>query len=217
VDASNHHPTSLTQEEYETYKEGIHEFNPDIWSKWQKTQIFQLLPKEINTILFIDADMLAQQPIAKTWLPRVAPLIDNHECEISSYPERWYTKIPILGKFDRANAGKIAGGMSIQKRNETSVFLEEWSNRLIRPPFMGRDQGKLTESVEATNTKVCWLPNHWMHIQNQADLVDRLWFKIVGKGTFLHLASSKKGRWKEMATSKCDFSNLPEKAPRPEA
>jgi hypothetical protein len=107
------------------------------------------------------ADMLAQQPIAKTWLPRVAPLIDNHECEISSYPERWYTKIPILGKFDRANAGKIAGGRSILKRKETSVFLEKWSNRLIRPPFMGRDQGKLTEAVKATDTKVCWLPNHW--------------------------------------------------------
>jgi hypothetical protein len=76
--------------------------------------------------LFIEADMLAQQPIAKTWLPiRVGPLIDNHECEISSYPERWYTKIPNLGKLYRANAGEIAGGVSIQKRKKTRAFLED--------------------------------------------------------------------------------------------
>jgi hypothetical protein len=81
--------------------------------------------KVVSSSLFIDADMLAQQPIAKTWLPRVAPLIDNHECEISSYPERWYTKIPNLGKLYRANAGEIAGGVSIQKRKETRAFLED--------------------------------------------------------------------------------------------
>jgi hypothetical protein len=214
VDVRGNHPTFLNQSEFEDYKRGIQEFNPDIWSKWHKTQIFQLLPDTINTVVFMDADMLAQQPLEKSWLPSLAPMIANPNCELTSYPERWYTKIPLLGKYDRQNAGKIGGGMSIQKRTETAAFLKEWSNRLVRKPFMSRDQGKLTLSIDALDTKICWLPSHWWHLQNQADLIDRLWFSIVvGKGTFLHLASSKKGAWKEMSTKKCDLSNLPDKVP----
>jgi hypothetical protein len=222
VDVRGNHPTFLTQPEFESYKLGIQEFNPDIWSKWHKTQLFQLLPDpNIQTILFIDADVLAQKPLAKSFLPSLAPMLADRTCELSSYPERWYTKIPVLGKVDRKNAGKICGFMSIQKRTETAPFLNEWSNRLVRPPFMARDQGKLTLSVESLNTKICELPNRWSHVQNQADLMDRIWFSMVGKGTFLHLASSKDwstnegASWKEMAAKKCDLSNLPDKVPKP--
>jgi hypothetical protein len=219
VDVRGHHPTFLTQPEFESYKQGVQEFNPDVWSKWHKTQLFQLLPDQLETILFIDADVLAQQPLAKSFLPGLAPMMADRTCELSSYPERWYTKIPILGKVDRTNAGKVCGFMSLQKRKETAPFLNEWSNRLVRPPFMARDQGKLTLSVESLNTKICGLPNRWSHVQNQADLMDRLWFAMVGKGTFLHLASSKNwsknegASWKEMAAKKCDLSDLPDKLP----
>jgi hypothetical protein len=221
VDVRGNHPTFFsTQEEFESYKQGIQEFNPEIWSKWHKTQLFQLLPDEtIQTILFIDADMLAQQPLDKSFLPSLAPMMADPTCELSSYPERWYTTIPVLGKADKKNAGKIGGYMSIQKRKETAPFLNEWSNRLVRPPFTSRDQGKLTLSVEALNTNICGLPSRWWHIQNQADLMDRVWFSIFGKGTFLHLASSKRwsknegASWKEMAAKKCDLSNLPDKVP----
>lgn len=219
VNVRGNHPTFLTQEEFESYKQGIREFNPEIWSKWHKTQLFQLLPNSIQTILFIDADVLAQKPLDKSFLPSLAPIMADRTCELSSYPERWYTTLPIIGKSTKKEAGKICGFMSIQKRKETAPFLNEWSNRLVRPPFTKRDQGKLTLSVEALNTKICELPNRWRHIQNQADLMDRIWFSIFGEGTFLHIASSKKWSknegfsWQEMATKKCDLSNLPDKAP----
>jgi hypothetical protein len=220
VDVRGNHPTFLTQQEFESYKQGIQEFNPDIWSKWHKTQLFQLLPDpSIQTILFMDADMLAQQPLDKTFLPSLAPIMADRTCELSSYPERWYTTLPIIGGYEKKEAGKIGGFMSIQKRKQTAPFLNEWSNRLVRPPFTARDQGKLTLSVEALNTKICGLPNRWRHIQNQADLMDRIWFSIVGEGTFLHLASSKTwsknagASWKERVAKKCDLSNLPVKAP----
>jgi hypothetical protein len=220
VDVRGHHPTFLTQPEFESYKQGVQEFNPDVWSKWHKTQLFQLLPDpDIQTILFIDADILAQQPLAKSFLPSLAPMMADRTCELSAYPERWYTTIPIIGKADKKEAGKIGGFMSIQKRKETAPFLNEWSNRLVRPPFSNRDQGKLTLSVESLDTKICGLPNRWWHVQNQADLMDRLWFAIIGNGTFLHLASSKNwsknegASWKEMAAKKCDLSNLPDKVP----
>jgi len=225
VDVRGNHPTFLTQPEFDSYKLGIQEFNPDIWSKWHKTQLFQLLPEDPNlqTILFMDADVLAQKPLAKRFLPNIAPMLADTNCELSSYPERWYTKIPFLGleKGKRQNAGKICSFMSIQKRQETASFLNEWSNRLVRPPFMTRDQGKFTLSVESLHTKMCTLPNRWWHVQNQADLMDRIWFAIVGKGTFLHLASSKNwsktknegAPWKEMKAKKCDLSHLPDEVP----
>jgi hypothetical protein len=215
VDVRGHHPDFLSQEEFEDYKKGITSFNPSLYSKWHKTQIFQLLPKTINTVLFIDADMMAQQPLAKSWLPSLAKIIDDPNCDYGAYHERFYTKLPIISQVSKINVGKVFGGISLQKRKESAPLMKEWSRLMTHAPFMSRDQGKLTQSINGTEAKICWLPSHWWHLHNQADQMDRIWFKLVGEAAFLHLASAKKGEWKEMANAKCDLSNLPEKAPTP--
>jgi hypothetical protein len=215
VDVRGHHPDFLNQEEFEAYKKGIERLNPSLYSKWHKTQIFQLLPKTINTALFIDADMMARQPLAKSWLPSLAKIIGDPNCDYGAYHERFYTKLPIISQGERKNVGKVFGGMSLQKRKESAPLMKEWSRLMTHAPFLNRDQGKLTQSIEATEPNICWLPSHWLHLHNQADQMDRIWFKLIGEATFLHLASAKKGEWKERSNVQCDFSNLPEKAPTP--
>ena len=215
INVKGNHPTFLNQEEYEAYQRGARQFNPEIWSKWHKTQLFQLLPETVNTLLFLDADMLAQKPLSKDWLPEVAPLIADQECDLILNPERWYTKIPILGRHSRNLTGRYNSGMVIQKRTQSHAVNEKWSSLLVHEPFMGRDQGKLTEAIDETETQICFLPNRWNHVQNQADIMDRIWFHkyfIFGanKGTFLHLASSKKGEWKTRLKTSCDLSTFPD-------
>jgi hypothetical protein len=217
VDVRRNHPNFLTQPEFEDYERGIQARNPFVWSKWHKTQIFQLLPETIQTIAFTDADMLAQQPLAKTWLPSLAPLLNDPHCELTVYPERWYSKLPspfpAKDQKKRSSPGYYNSGMMLQKRIETAPLLEDWSHRMVTHPFYGRDQGKLTASIESLNAKICWLPSRWWHLENQADFMDRIWFSTFAKATFLHLASAKTGKWKDMYLQKCDFSNLPDKAP----
>jgi hypothetical protein len=218
VDVRGNHPTFLTQPEFEVYKRGIQAVNPYVWSKWHKTQIFQLLPETIQSIVFMDADMLAQQPLTKTWLPSLAPLLNDPQCELTLYPERWYSKLPPLfpaqNQKKKSSPGNYNSGMMLHKRKETAPLLKDWSRRMVTPPFYGRDQGKLTVSVESSlNTKICWLPSRWWHLENQADVMDRIWFSTFAKATFLHMASAKTGKWKEMYVKKCDLSNLPDKAP----
>ena len=216
VDVRGHHPDFLNQEDFEAYKKGIKRLNPSLYSKWHKTQIFQLLPKTIHTALFIDADMMAKQPLATSWLPSLAKIIDDPNCDYGAYHERFYTKLPFISKGSKSkNIGKVFGGMSLQKRKESAPLMKEWSRLMTHAPFLNRDQGKLTQSIEATKPNMCWLPSHWWHLHNQADLMDRIWFKLVGEATFFHLASAKKGAWKEMSNTKCDLSNLPENAPTP--
>ena len=159
INVKGNHPTSKyfnNEEEYKQYQIGSKQFNPEIWSKWHKTQLFQLIPKEdnINTILFLDADMLAQKSLTKQWLPSIAPLIANTECDLILNKERWYTKIPILGKHSRNLTGRYNSGMVIQKRYNSYPVNEEWSKLLVHEPFMGRDQGKLTEAIDNTETKI---------------------------------------------------------------
>jgi hypothetical protein len=217
MDVRGNHPTFLaTQEEFDLYKVGVQErFNPELYSKWHKTQLFHLLPndKNIQSVLFIDADILAQQPLSKSWLSGVAPTIADPSCELILNPERWYTSFPVIGKGNITLSGKYNSGMMILKRTQSKDVLERWSQLLVRPPFVGRDQGKLTEAIESLGTKICWLPSRWRHVQNQADLIDRLWFRLTGKGTFLHLASAKnKGKrnqeWKARLKQKCNITNL---------
>ena len=86
----------------------------------------------------------------------------------------------------------------ILKRTQSRSVLEYWSHLMICEPLEARDQGKLTEAVEFMDTKLCFLPSNWRHVQNQADLLDGIWFQLTGRGTFLHLASAKtRGKWKE--------------------
>ena len=216
VNVRGNHPTFLTHPEFDQYKIGVQRFNPEIYSKWHKTQIFPFIPPQHNNILFLDADMLAQQPLHNGWLSSVAPLIADPTCELILNPERWYTSFPIIGKGNRTLSGNYNSGMMILKRKESQHVLKEWSRLLVSPPYVGRDQGKLTQAIEEdstttkTTTKVCWLPSHWIHVQNQADVVDRIWFRLRGKGTFLHLASAKnKGEWKSRRLQqKCNFTKL---------
>jgi hypothetical protein len=209
IDVKNNHPTFLNEADYYAYRQGARRFNPEIWSKWHKTQLFHLLPDTVHTVLFLDADILAQLPLADDWLPSVTPVIESHDCELILSTERFYTKIPGLSKHDLKNSGAYWSGMIVVKRIESQKVLKEWSELLVREPFMGRDQGKLTDAIETTDTKLCWLPSHWKHVHNQADVMDRVWFNLVGKGTFRHLASSKKGVWKDKLAQKCDHSSFP--------
>lgn len=76
---------------------------------------------------------------------------------------------------------------------------------------MGRDQGKLTQAVEELESKVCHLTHQKRHVQNTADIIDRIWFGLLGKGTFLHIASTKTTRNKRKfnwSKRGCKFVNL---------
>jgi hypothetical protein len=234
IDVRHHHPTfdkdsppGKGLDEFQEYVQGVLEY-PTLWPKWHKTQLLELLPPEHNTILFVDDDMLARKSLSKEWLPSIAPLLASRECELVINPERWYTTWPIIGGCrDAKLCGKYGGGMWIQKRGLTDKLMNEWGNALIRPPFVTqRDQGKLTDAVEATDTKICYFPSHWKHVQNGADLLDRYWFQFksivfragvfgdgengAGAATWFHYASSKgsSDKWKDIKRGVCDLSSL---------
>jgi len=204
------HPTFETDAEYRDYVQGIQQFNPEIWTKWHKTQIFELLPgTSIQTILFIDADMLAQHALMETWYDAVVPMMQDPDCHLILYPERWYTKIPLLGTKSRHLTGRYNSGMWIAKRNASASVLREWGSRMVHPPWMGRDQSKLTEAIDAVGATICELPNHWDHVENQADVLDKIWFHSGvlhrANSTFLHMSSHKTGDWKQMLSQKCQY------------
>jgi hypothetical protein len=212
LDVRHHHPSFATEQEFQDYKSGILQY-PTLWPKWHKTQLLELLPAEMTTILFVDDDMLARKRLSEHWLPSIAPLLANPDCELVINPERWYTTWPLIGGCKDAKlCGKYGGGMWIQKRVETSKLMKEWGDTLIRPPFVTqRDQGKLTLAVESTSTRVCYFPSHWNHIQNGADLIDRYFFKMVWwDATWFHYASSKGSsvQWKDIQRGVCDLSSL---------
>jgi hypothetical protein len=219
INVKGNHPTFDTRQEFDQYVQGIHRFKATIYSKWHKTQIFKLIPTQdnINNVLFMDADMLAQKPLMDHWLPSIEHLLTPNEkedeCPLALYPERWYTSLPIVGQHDIALTGKYNSGMMILKRHASQNILEKWGDLLVRAPFVGRDQGKLTQVVEETGTHVCFLPNHWTHIQNEADIMDRIWFKMVGKGTYLHISSAKTREnkyqhWNHQLMQECNYTNL---------
>jgi len=215
LNVKGHHPKFVSQGEFDEYVKGIHTFKSEIYSKWHKTQIFHLIPQQhnVHTALFIDADMLAQLPLSQHWLSDLRPFIQNANCHLTLYPERWYTHLPIIGKNDIALSGLYNSGMMILKRKESALVLKHWGNLLVHPPWVGRDQGKLTQAVDHTQTQLCFLPNHFRHVQNEADLIDRVWFGLFGKGTFLHISSAKKTRskymhWNDQLLQSCDYSGL---------
>lgn len=222
IDVRGNHPKFDNEDDFNEYVQGIHTFPVDIYSKWHKTQIFELIPRDdnINTVLFMDADLLAQKSLIDNWLPSIQHMLNDryphenaHDCELILYPERWYTTLPIIGDNNPSLTGKFNSGMMILNRESSRNILRRWGDLLVRPPFVGRDQGKLTQAIEEMNTHVCFLPDRWTHIQNEADLLDRLWFKLMGKGTFLHIASAKKKRkkykeWNKRLQKKCNYSDL---------
>lgn len=223
IDVQGNHPKFDSEDEFKLYLQGIHTIPVDIYSKWHKTQIFELIPQDdnIHTVLFMDADLLAQRSLEDNWLPNIEHMLNNNrypnemvdDCELILYPERWYTTLPIIGDNNLSLTGKFNSGMMILNRESSRNILKRWGDLLVRPPFVSRDQGKLTQAIDEMDTHVCFLPNRWAHIQNEADLIDRLWFKLAGKGTFLHIASAKKKKkkyveWNKRLQEECHYSNL---------
>eukprot|EP00538_Stauroneis_constricta_P004797 CAMPEP_0119562510 /NCGR_PEP_ID=MMETSP1352-20130426/20679_1 /TAXON_ID=265584 /ORGANISM="Stauroneis constricta, Strain CCMP1120" /LENGTH=445 /DNA_ID=CAMNT_0007610933 /DNA_START=89 /DNA_END=1426 /DNA_ORIENTATION=+ len=240
INVKGNYPHFASQQALDDFKDGANQFNPEIWTKWHKTQIFELLPENVTTVMFMDADILAQRPLmGSSWHDEVVESINNPDCHILLYRDRWYTGLPLLSTKLRHITGRYNGGMWVVNRHSSNKILTEWSNRLIRPPWMmGRDQPKFTESIDAdaaatagvadiselessTNLPkwlrksrshydyTCQLPNHWDHLHNHADIMDGIWFQwFHSPATFLHLSSRKTGEWDEMATEKCDLSEL---------
>lgn len=219
INVRGHYPHFSQQEELDEYKAAIHEFKVEIFSKWQKTRLFDLLPPDdkVNTLLFLDADMFAQRSLSEEWLSGIEPILQKSECHIGLYPERWYVSLPIVGKNNITLSGKYNSGMMLQKRIESAAVLKRWEELMVHAPFVGRDQGKLTQAIEETEASVCHLPNHFAHVQNEADLVDTLWFGLFhGAATFRHTASAKMKRKKRLGASgdatppkpACQYSNL---------
>jgi hypothetical protein len=219
IDVRGNHPKFDNESDFNQYVQGIHTFPVDIYTKWHKTQIFNLIPQDddINTVIFMDADLLTQKTLMDSWLPSIENVINDHslhelanDCELTVYPERWYQSLPIIG--DKLT-GKYNSGMMILNRDLSHDILRRWGDLLVRSPFVGRDQGKLTQAIEEIGTQVCYLPNRWAHMQIESDLMDRLWFKLIGKGTFLHIASAKKkGKkyqdWNKRLQQTCTYSDL---------
>lgn len=192
IDVRGNHPTFLTNpNEFEDYKTALGRWNA-LYSKWHKTQIFKLIPESVQTVLFMDADMVAQRSLVESsWLGQVESQITDPTCELITYPERWYTTLPLLGGKNKTVTGRYHSGFMILKRDKSAPLLEEWSRLMVHQEFMDRDQGKLTQAIESLHTKVCWQPSRWRHMQIGADNIDNLWFYLTTKGTFYHVASSK--------------------------
>lgn len=188
VDIRQHHPGFLSDAEFRAYKEN-HDSNQYYpWVKWHKTQLFDMLPDSVEVVLFLDSDIVVQTPLDKFW-HQVQPLIrQKSNCDISLYPERWYTN-SILSKY--SDSGLWNSGIMLVRRS-AQPLLRKWGRRIVTEPFMKRDQPKLTKVIRETpEVSVCSLPHRMDHVMYQPDIVDRLG-RFMGKTTtFRHFASAK--------------------------
>ena len=215
LNVQGNHPKDFSNEqEFEEYARGMNQYSSgNIYTKWFKTQIFKLIPEtdNVQTVLFVDADMLAQRPLSETFLPDIEPLLTSPDCELSLYAESY-----IAFRSNVTRTGLYNGGMLLLKRKESRVLLDRWSFLMVRPPFTGRDQGDLTKAIQETHTKICYLPSRLANIQNMAELLHRVWFKFARPATFLHIASAKMRKqpkediqhWNTAWRSRCNYTNL---------
>ena len=214
LNVQGNHPKDFSNEqEFEEYARGMNQYSSgNIYTKWFKTQIFKLIPEtdNVQTVLFVDADMLAQRPLSETFLPDIEPLLTSPDCELSLYAET-YTAF----RSNVTRTGLYNSGMMILKRKESRKLLDRWSFIMVRPPFTGRDQGDLTKAIQETHTNICYLPSRLAHVQNMAELLHRFWFKFARPATFLHIASAKMSKpkediqhWNTAWRSRCNYTNL---------
>jgi hypothetical protein len=107
------HPTFLSPSEESAYRHQYDTVQDDFAIKWQKTQIFQFLPPHIHTILFIDSDIITVRSL-QSFMKDIAPNVQSEDCELSAYPERWYTNSP-FSKY--RESGDWNSGMMVLKRS----------------------------------------------------------------------------------------------------
>lgn len=158
-------------------------FSKRIWTKWHKTQIFQMLPKDINTILLMDADVEVKGPIHR-FESDIAHHLMPHRCNASFFQERWYS---------RGTMGAFNSGIAIYTREGSRDLLAEWSRQILSTTFV-RDQLALNAAMENTTSTICKLPSR--HLFYVADTVQRWknklpFFSAKEPITFAHMTGQK--------------------------
>lgn len=107
--------------------------------KWLKTQIFNITKEEdqINTILFIDADVIVNNPMI-SFERLTAEYIREKEssnCAAYYFDERWYLK-------DSVNSGT-----AFFFRDKSRLLLDEWSHEVLSGKY-DRDQIALDQTLK---------------------------------------------------------------------
>jgi hypothetical protein len=201
IDIREHHPEFLSAHEFQTYKEHHDSNHPHPWMKWHKTQLFDLLPDSVDQVLFLDADIVVQKSLDDFWHDILYSHHhhddDDKNCDLSLYPERWYTNT-FLSKY--ADSGLYNSGILLAKRSSLPL-LRQWGRLIVTPPFSKRDQPKLTQAIHqaSDDVTICTLNHRTKHVMYEPDLLDRFWRALGRTTTFRHFASFKKVQklWKE--------------------
>lgn len=153
-----------------------------IGTKWQKTQVFKLVPPQINTLLFMDADIEVKLPLARFEVDLVAHM--TRPCNASYFEERWYS---------RNTAGHYNSGIAVYNRWSSAKLMEAWGKLLLTTAFQ-RDQLALEVALNNTRANVCKLPTK--HLFFVADVMSRVLSTITfgvftEDATFAHMTGHK--------------------------
>lgn len=150
-------------------------------TKWHKTQLFHLLPSELNTVLYLDADVEVQRTVA-LFAANSLRLWQTRPCNASMFEERWYT---------RRRYGAFNSGIALYHRTRSRVLLSRWSELLLSGRYR-RDQLALDKARSDTKAAVCKLPIS--HLNYAADAVSRFVSSLgvfSDRATFRHLTGHK--------------------------
>ena len=171
-------PTFATNDAEETWKS-----NKDIRAKWIKTQIFEHIPKEINTILYLDADVEIRAPLA--------PFEKNMKNQIrksNGSCNAYYFHGLASSTF--GSAFKFNSGISIYFRKKSEQLMKEWAKNIVAMRHI-RDQPSLWEAIKSTNSKICRLPGKYLSFKKGISAQLHAFFFGEPRTTFFHYTSAK--------------------------
>ena len=152
--------------------------------KWYKTQIFNMLPEESNTVLFLDADVEIHKSLApfEIKVASYKETLTSTKCTSYCFKER-------LDSEDSYNSGTC-----VYFRDASSELLHEWGREILTGAHI-RDQLALDATLKRTGLKMCNLPSK-MHYYTAATWWT--WFGNVLSGgqmqrhaIFVHATSHK--------------------------
>ena len=152
--------------------------------KWYKTQFFNMVPEDTNTVLFLDADVEINKPLTPFQM-KVATYnadLDTTKCTSYCFKER-------LNTVDSHNSGTC-----VYFRGASSELLDQWSSEILTGAHI-RDQLALDATLKKTGLKMCDLPSK-MHYYTAATLWSWVSNMLSGRqmekhAIFVHATSHK--------------------------
>ena len=152
-----------------------------------KTQLFRILPREINTILYVDADVEIHAPLRKLEMDVLQK--GSKKCAAIYSTERLLVQLEPRVRF------KYCSGIAIYFRDQSKTLMEEW-NKMILSMNYEKDQPALRQAISNTKANICSIPSRHVHYSP-----DYMFSKIVywfsrlifnrKENTFVHHTSAK--------------------------